>query len=66
MSIKLIASLVGSLFPVIFPDQEFKPKRAGGVLVCFLVAVVAINWLGLEGTLQAIEVTEEFIELTEE
>lgn len=66
MNIKLIANVIGSLFPVIFPEQQFNPRRALGALVAFLVAILAINWIGADATVQAIEIAEEFIDLAEE
>jgi len=66
MNIKLISSVIGSLFPIIFPKQEFKPKRLVGVIVCIAIAIGTINLLGVEGAVQALEFAEELIELTEE
>lgn len=66
MSIKLIADVVGSLFPVIFPKQQFKPKRAVGAVVAVIVVAVLTSWLGIDSTVQVLEVAEDFIELTEE
>lgn len=66
MGIKLVADIVGSLFPVIFPKQEFKPKRAIGAVVAFALAVVAVQFLGLEGAESAVSVAIDIIEMTEE
>ena len=66
MSIKLIADVVGSLFPVIFPKQQYKPKRAVGAVVAVIVVAVLTSWLGIDSTVQVLEVAEDFIELTEE
>jgi len=66
MNIKLISSVIGSLFPIIFPKQEFKPKRLVGVIVCIAIAIGTINLLGVEGAVQALEFAEDFLNLTEE
>ena len=66
MLVKTIVDVVGTLFPIIFPKQEFKPKRAVGALVSVVVAIVAINTLGIDGAETAIGLAADVIELTEE
>ena len=66
MSIKLIVQAIGTLFPVIFPKQEFKPKRLAAVIICLALAVGSVKLLGLEVTEQALEVAEEILDMTEE
>ena len=66
MNLTVIMNVVGTLFPIIFPKQEFKPRRAVAVLVAFVVAIVAVHYLGVEGTEQAIESAGMLLELAEE
>lgn len=66
MGINTIINAVGTLFPIIFPKQEFKPNRLAAVLICIVLAIGSVKLLGLDDTIQAIEVAEEIIELTEE
>lgn len=66
MNIKLITQAIGTLFPVIFPKQEFKPKRLAGVVICLALAIGSVKLLGIEGTEQALEVAEEILDMTEE
>lgn len=66
MKLSLIANIVGSLFPIIFPKQEFKPKRAVFALVVFGVVAGTVNWIGVDATTQALEFTSEFLDLAEE
>ncbi len=66
MNIKLVADIVGSLFPVIFPKQEFKPKRLAGLVVCAVLVLGSVKLLGVEGTEQAIDLMEDVMEIAEE
>ena len=66
MSIKLISNVIGSLFPIIFPKQEFKPKRLVGAVICMTTAIGAKHLLGAEEAVQALEFAEDFLNLTEE
>ena len=63
---KLILQAIGTLFPVIFPKQEFKPKRLVAVIVCLALSVGAVKLLGVDGAIQAIEIAEDIVEMTEE
>lgn len=64
--VRAIGSLVGSLFPVIFPNQEFKPKRLLAVVVLFLIVLFAGEYFGFASVENALQLTEQAIELTEE
>lgn len=66
MSINVIASVIGTLFPVIFPKQEFKPKRLAAVVVVVVLVVGSVKLLGVEGTAEAINLVEDVMEITEE
>ena len=66
MNIRLIVQAVGTLFPVIFPKQEFKPKRLAGVIICLALAIGSVKLLGVDGTNEALEVAEEILNMTEE
>lgn len=66
MNIKLISSVIGSLFPVIFPKQEFKPKRLAGMVVAMALVIGSVKLLGTEGTADVIELVEDVMEITEE
>ena len=64
--IKTLLRFAGSLLPIIFPNQEFKPKRLAAVVLSFVLMVSSIKLIGLDETLEALEATEDLIELTEE
>jgi hypothetical protein len=66
MSLSIVVSAIGTLFPVIFPEQEFKPKRLAGLVVCLVLAVGSVALLGVEDTIHTIEVAETLLELAEE
>ena len=66
MNIRLIVQAIGTLFPVIFPKQEFKPKRLAGVIICLALAIGSVKLLGVDGTNEALEVAEEILNMTEE
>lgn len=66
MSFVNIIRAIGSLFPVIFPDQEFKPKRLLAVVVLFIMVLFAGEYFGFASVENALELTGEAIELTEE
>ena len=66
MNIRLIVQAIGTLFPVIFPKQEFKPKRLVGVIICLALAVGSVKLLGVEATNDAIEAGKEILDMTEE
>tara|TARA_R110000851_G_scaffold10998_1_gene38949 strand:+ start:835 stop:1032 length:198 start_codon:yes stop_codon:yes gene_type:complete len=63
---KVIMNFMGTLLPLVFPNQKFKPLRLGAVVVCFVIAVGSVEYMGVENTLKALEVAEDLIELTEE
>ena len=62
----LIVKSLGSLVPVFFPKQEFKPKRAIGTVLAIVLSIVATVYLdeGQIGTV--LDTAEQIIELTEE
>lgn len=66
MNIRLIVQAIGTLFPVIFPKQEFKPKRLAGVIICLVLAISSVKLLGVDGTNEALEVGKEILNMTEE
>ena len=63
---RLILEFVGSLFPIIFPKNEFKPKRAAFVFVMVFLMMFAIDYFGAATVEQAIDLTGSAVELTEE
>lgn len=63
---KALGSIVGSLFPVIFPNQEFKPKRLIAVVVLFLVILFAGEYFGFATVENALDMVGQAIEYTEE
>lgn len=63
---KLILDFVGSLFPIIFPKNEFKPKRAAFVFFMVIVMMFAHDYFGAATIENAIELTGSIVELTEE
>lgn len=63
---KWILEWVGTLFPVIFPKNEFKPKRAAFVFVMFIAMLFAYDYFGAATIENAIELTGSIVELTEE
>jgi hypothetical protein len=66
MTLNILVSAIGTLFPVIFPKQEFKPKRLVAVAICLVLVIGSVKLLGVEGTAQTIEIVETLLELTEE
>ena len=66
MTIATALNFIGSLLPVVFPDKEFKPKRLAAVVFCFGLVVGSINLLGVEGTVEAVDLAEDLVELTQE
>jgi len=66
MKLKLIFDFIGTLFPIIFPKNEFKPKRAVFVLVVMFLMMFAIDHFGFVLVDQAITFTGDAVSLTEE
>ncbi len=64
--LKLILDFVGTLFPIIFPKNEFKPKRAAFVFVMVIVMMFANEYFGAATIENAIELTESVVQLAEE
>ena len=64
--LKLILDFVGTLFPIIFPKNEFKPKRAAFVFAMVIVMMFAGDYFGAATIENAIDFTEDLIGLTEE
>ena len=64
--LKAIGSVTGSLFPVIFPNQKFKPVRAAFVIICIIAVAYMNERFGAAGMEQAIDISSQLIELTEE
>lgn len=63
---KAIGSVVGSLFPIIFPNQEFKPKRLIAVIVLFLLVLFAGEYFGFATVENALDLTGQALGMTEE
>lgn len=63
---RLILEFIGSLFPVIFPKNEFKPKRAAFVFVMVFLMMFAVEYFGAATVEQAIDLTGNAVELAEE
>lgn len=66
MKLQLILNFIGSLFPVIFPEKEFKPWRLFAVVIMFVIVAVTVNWLGVDATSSVIGLTSEAVALTTE
>jgi len=66
MITKAIGSVVGSLFPVIFPNQEFKPKRLVAVIALFVIILLAGEYFGFASVENALDMVGAAIEYTEE
>ncbi len=65
-ALTLVIGFLQSLVPVIFPKNEFKPKRAVAVVLLFFAMLFAIERFGNDTIEHAIEHTEQVVELTEE
>ena len=63
---KIILDFVGTLFPIVFPKNEFKPKRAAFVFVMVFLMMFAVEYFGAATIEQAIDLTGNSVELTEE
>jgi hypothetical protein len=61
-----ILGFAGSLVPVIFPKNEFKPKRLAAVVVLLAASAFMYERYGAEGTEQIIDNGERLVELTEQ
>lgn len=64
--LRLILNFIGSIFPVVFPKNEFKPKRAVFVFLMVIAMMFAIEYFGAATIDQAIDLTGDIVELTEE
>ena len=62
----LLIKSLGSLVPILFPNQEFKPKRAIGAILAIVIAITAHSFLGEDAIEDVLETAEQIIELTEE
>ncbi|CAH9012450.1 putative TMhelix containing protein [Vibrio phage 199E37-1] len=63
---KWVLDWVQTLFPIVFPKNEFKPKRAAFVFVMVIVMMFAHDYFGAATIENAIELTGSVVELTEE
>lgn len=61
-----IFGFIGSLFPVIFPKNEFKPKRAIAVIILAIAMMFAVDHFGVDVVDTGIEKAGQLIELSEE
>lgn len=66
MRFKIVLDFIGTLFPIIFPKNEFKPKRAAFVFVMTFLMMFAVEYFGAATVEQAIDLTGSAVELTEE
>lgn len=66
MNIKLLANIVGSLFPVIFPKQQFKPVRLVGFVIAFIIIAGSVQLMGKDTTEDIVDIVEDVLEATEE
>ncbi|AUR96408.1 TMhelix containing protein [Vibrio phage 1.224.A._10N.261.48.B1] len=59
-------SFLGTLVPVLFPKNEFQPKRLGAVILFLIVCSVMVHVFGVETTSDVIELSSDAMKLTEE
>ena len=64
--LKLILDFVGTLFPIIFPKNEFKPKRAAFVFAMVIVMMFSLDYFGAATIENAIDFTGSLVGLAEE
>lgn len=57
---------IGSLIPIIFPNQKFNPKRLLAVVVILALLGVSTYFLGIDATESIVDLTEPVMGLTEE
>lgn len=66
MKIMVLAfNFIGSLFPVIFPKNEFKLNRLIAVIVLFTVISISLNYLNKEDINYILKSIEQIMPLTE-
>lgn len=66
MNWTIALNFIGSLFPIIFPKNEFKPKRAVFVFVMAVVMMFGVDYFGAATIEQAIDLTGDAVSLTEQ
>ena len=66
MKLAAILNFMGSLVPYFFPDKEFRPVRALAVILITFGLMFAVEHFGLDTVEQAIDLTEDVVELAEE
>lgn len=64
--LSVIFNFLGTLVPIIFPKNEFKPKRAAFVFLMIIAMMFAVDYFGAATIEQAIELTGDAVSLTEE
>lgn len=62
MQLSAILGFVGSLFPVIFPKNEFNPKNLAAVVVIMIVTVASIAFIGVDGTEAAKDIAVDLVD----
>jgi hypothetical protein len=65
-TLAMVLGFLQSLVPVIFPKNEFKPKRAVAVVILVFALLFAVDHFGNDTIEDAIDHAEQIIELTEE
>jgi len=63
--LKVIFGFVGTLLPVVFPDNEFQPKRLGAVMALLIVIGFGVYIFDVTTAASIIDMTGDAIELTE-
>lgn len=66
MGWRIALNWLQTLLPIVFPKNEFKPKRAAFVFLMVVVMMFAHDYFGAATIENAIDLTGGIIELTEE
>lgn len=66
MKLAAILNFAGSLIPVIFPANEFKPARLVAVLTILATLIIGSCYVPMDDLKDIVDLTEDTMELTEQ
>ena len=66
MKLNIILNFLGTLLPIISPDNKFNPKRLGAVVILLIILSALVYFMGVDNTSAVIDLTDDVMELTTE
>lgn len=65
MKLKLILDFIGTLIPVLFPQNEFQPKRFAAVVIMLILIAGGVHFFGVDVVSSIIDLSDDALDLAQ-